>query len=106
MIRELQWEIYGASFSRVERKQFAVLQSSRRKIIRQVPVHTTLDGIEIGALFLRGAFSKTLFKPEEFQNAVSKKQNILKTKLFKNDEVTILDHDISLPTFSSNTNQT
>ena len=54
-----------------------------------------------------GAFRKTLFKPEEFENA-GWTENVLKTGRFEhveNDGVTIIDV-ISLPEFSSNANST
>ena len=54
-------------------------------------------------------FSKTLFKPEEFENTASAVQsgqkNILQMALFKNDDVTADNHEISLPELSSDTNE-
>ena len=58
------------------------------------PVHNALKKFENAALFLRfglpstRSFSKTLFKLKEFEFVW--KENILKTRLFKNDDVTII----------------
>ena len=67
----------------------------------QSAVHTMPEEFENVALFLRLGLhytlilsvSRTLFKPKEFENgsfAFSWTENILKTELFENDDVTII----------------
>ena len=75
-----------------------------RSGLLKCPAHTTPVKFENGAFLLlrlgatvhnkpsrKGSFSKTLYKPEEFENAgFVWTENILKTELFENDDFALV----------------